>query len=298
MRSVLLSFVLTLTAIYLPAIADTSTAGHCQEFNQGEIRTITEYPDTPFSTSSDWITATDRTVTDPLHRDEGEGDLLWETFDELGISENVALSADGQWVAIGYSLNSERLELRSADDGEIAFTYEVEEGPSYVAISEDGLFAAFAAAGNVWLFDRDEGNEPIFSFQMEGFLPGPVALSRDGRVLVATGNDYDGETHNAWCFLNGELQWTVEADAEEAYGWYGVKIARNGSIIALTGKYHLYIIDAETGDLLWDTPTYNTECPAVLSADGSVLVVGSLEAGIDVLFGEGPGCAVVSGTVV
>ncbi|MDP8228306.1 MAG: carboxypeptidase regulatory-like domain-containing protein [Candidatus Electryoneaceae bacterium] len=276
MRLVFLSIIIMLTAGYSPAVADISQTGHSQEYNQGEIRSITENPDAPFSASSGRISATDQVDADTPHRDEGEGELLWETFDENGISENVALSADGQWVAVGYSLNDERFELRSADDGEIAFTYEVEEGPSRVAISEDGTIAAYAAAGNVWLFDRDEGDEPIFNFQMDGYLPGPVALSRNGRVLVATGNDHNAETHSAWCFLDGELQWTVEVDAGEAYGWYGIEIARNGSVVALTGKYHLYIVDVETGELLWDTPTYNTEFPAVLSADGFVLVIGSL----------------------
>lgn len=215
------------------------------------------------------------------HRDEGEGEVLWSDLDESAISENVALSADGEWVALGFHLNDERFEMRWVGNGEPIFTFRVADGPSKVAISADGSIAAFAALDSVWVFEQDNFEFGVLlEFGMQGYRPGPVAVSRDGRYLVATGVDPGGENNRVFCFERRnddyELSWTFECDAQESYGWYGATISMDSRIVAVNGKYHLYVIDRETGDLIWDAPTYNAESAVALSADAGILVFGSL----------------------
>jgi len=209
-------------------------------------------------------------------RDEGEGELLWHESFENAITEHVALSADGRWVAVGHHLNNERFELRNAEDGEIAIMMEVETGPSYVAISEDGGRAAFAASGNVWVFEREQGEEPVFQFNLGGMYPGPIALSRDGRTLIATGSDRDDRLLRAFCFIDNEQEWTYDADMDTAYNWQGVTLSRDGGIVALTAKYYLYVLDLASGDGIWGTRTYNSESPVAMDHDGTVMALGSL----------------------
>ncbi len=209
-------------------------------------------------------------------RDEGEGELLWEDSFANAITDNVALSADGRWVAIGHYLNDERFELRNAEDGEIVISYEVETGGGFVAISEDGSRAAFAAMSSVWIFERERGNEPVFQFDLGGIRPGPIALSRDGRTLVATGIDINERILHAYCFQDDEEAWTYQADMDTTYNWQGVSIARDNSIVALTGKFYLYLLDLASGEGVWGVRTYNAEAPISMSGDGSVIALGSL----------------------
>lgn len=212
------------------------------------------------------------------HRDEGQGELAWSDLDENAISERLAMSVDGRWMAVAFSLNDERFEYRSAENGEIVFSYVVDNASGWISVSADGMIAAFAALDSVWMFRRDGEGVPFFRLRVEGYGAGPVMLTRDGRYLVATGNDIERETNHVWCFRDGEEDpiWTFEAGYEEMLGWLGATISIDGSVVALNGKYHLYILDVENGQLLWDEPTYNTESPIALSADGSILATGSL----------------------
>ncbi len=211
-------------------------------------------------------------------RDEGIGELVWEFFDENAISDRIALSADGRWAAVSLSLNDERFEFRSADDGDIVFSKEVDGANGWVAITTDGMISVYAAVDSVWMFRRDGDGVPFFRFGTGNHVAGPVGISRDGRYLVATGYDPNRVTHMAWCFRDGNAEpiWTLEADADEVYNWVGVTVSDDRSVAALNGKFHMYVLDLENGDRIWDEPTYNTESSVSLSADGSILVTGSL----------------------
>ncbi|MBC8465953.1 carboxypeptidase regulatory-like domain-containing protein, partial [bacterium] len=211
-------------------------------------------------------------------RDDGSGELVWSSFDEDGISGKVDISADGQTVAIGYTLNGERLEVRNGADGEILFTYEVEDGGSWVSVSGDGRLIAYSDRDAIRMFERNGEGDPIFEFSENDLIPSRVSISNSGDYLIATGIDPNIETNVIWGFIIGEDEpaWVLEVDAEESYGWYGISIAEEGGIVAVNGKYHLYVIDLISGDLIWDEPTYNSESGVSLSEDGTILTIGSL----------------------
>lgn len=254
--------------------ASDDPACHVEEVTPGvqaEVRTITSQP----GIQSVKI----ETSVFPMGgvgRDEGEGELEWTVTDENAISENVALA--GEYVAIGYTLNDQRLEVRRIDDGELVFDYSVEEGAGYVDITDDGELIAYAALDSVWLFRPEDEGIPFFRFGMDGYYPGPLKLSSDGEYLVATGSDPDEELNRVWCFHEADPDpvWICEVSANEAFGWYGVNISGWDDVVIVNGKYRLYVLDLETGERIWEAPTYNTESEIAISDDCEFLVVSSL----------------------
>jgi WD40 repeat protein len=210
-------------------------------------------------------------------RDHGRGSLAWSVSDVNAISDHLALSANGEIAAIGYTLNDERLQVHWTRSRDTLWNFRVETGGSYVSVSGNGGVIAYSALDSVWLFRTGERGRPYFRFGMPGFYPGPVALSRDSTLLVCTGTDVNGITNRAWGFRsNGEQLWTLEVDAQESNSWYGATISGDGSVAAVNGKYHLYVVNAVTGERIWDERTYNTETGIGLSQDGSILVTGTL----------------------
>ncbi|MBM3327800.1 MAG: hypothetical protein FJY65_12680, partial [Calditrichaeota bacterium] len=224
------------------------------------------------------ISSSSSSSSSSLSRDAGEGRLLWSLNDNNAITENIALSADGRWVAVGFTLNDERLEVRDAASGQLQFAYSVETGGSNVAISSDGSLIAFSAMDSLWLFRRQNGAQPVMRVGFNGFTTMQVAISGDGRWIYAAGLDPQRRRNRLWAFRDGNPQavWTAEVDAAEAYGWSGVTLTRDGQLLAANGKFHLYIYNAQNGDLIWDEPTYNTESPTALSSDGRILATASL----------------------
>ncbi len=264
-------------------ILDTPSAAteHFYQYSSGQIRSVrTQTEDSRIKIFSgerqehpEYISTSNQS-----HRDSGEGEQLWSTTDENAISENIALSSDGRWVAIGYTLNDERLEVRDATNGQLQFSYPVESGGCYVAISGDGSLIAFTAMDSLWLFRRQNGAQPIMRIGFNGFYTGPVAISRDGRWVYCTDNDPQRQINHIWAFRDANPQpiWTAEVDATVAYGWYGLTLTSDGSILVGNGKYRLYVYNAQNGNLIWSEPTYNTESPTALSSDGSILATASL----------------------
>ncbi|NQU04818.1 MAG: carboxypeptidase regulatory-like domain-containing protein, partial [Calditrichaeota bacterium] len=237
---------------------------------QAEAKTVTDQPGVDVQINIPDILA------QRADRDDGEGSLEWTVTDENGISDNVAIA--GGYVAIGYTLNDHRLELRNVDDGELIFVFEVTSGSGNVDMSAEGDLIAYSAIDSVWLFRPDGEGEPFFRFGMDGYYPGPVKVSSDGEYVVACGIDPDDETNTVWCFRDAELdpEWIFEVPAGEAFSWYGVNIAGDGDIVIVNGKYRFYVLNLADGELLYEAPTYNTESEVAVSDDGSVLVVSSL----------------------
>ena len=226
-------------------------------------------------------------------RDEGEGEELWTITDPNAISSNVVISNDGKWVAIGYSLNDQRLEVRNGDDGSLVFDFPVGDGSSEVDMTADGEMIAYTGPDSVWIFWNDPEGVPFFRFGMEGYFPSLVRFSDDGEYFICAGIDLEHEENRAWCFryTDPDSIWTFDLPYSEAFGWYGAQFSPENGTVLINGKFRYYLLDIETGEKLWEAPTYNTESSVVMSADGAVLVIGSLT-GVLVVYTRNPdGCS-------
>ena len=269
-----------LASLYSATFADVKREeidyGHSTEIKgnvPAEIRSFTDQPGIPpvqiqFNSL----------ITGSVGRDEGEGEELWAVIDSNGICDKVVISADGRWVAIGYTLNSQRLEVRNAEDGELVFDFEVEEGSSHIDMTADGDWIGYSALDSVWLFTLNSEGDPFFRFSLDGYSPGPIKLTRDGEYFVTTWLDREREENLVVCFRDADPEplWTFAAPAQETFGWYGINISRDRSVVAVNGKYRLYLLELETGEPVWEAPTYNTESRIALSEDAAVLAVASL----------------------
>lgn len=252
------------------------SSGHLSEFdvqNFDNVRTLTND-----SNSNPPIDTTTFDPGLPPGRDGGDGNLRWSIFDENGITERLALSDDGNWLAISYYLNDERLELWSTDDSTLVFSYPVDDGDGRISISGDGSIIVYSIQDSIRLFQREDEGIPYFAWGQDGYRVGPVQLTRDAEYMIGTGLDTARVTNRVWGFETGndEPMWTFEVDAEEAYGWYGIRIAEPAGILVVNGKYHLYVLDLMTGELIWHEPTFNTESPVVISDNGEIMVCGTL----------------------
>ncbi|NQT35182.1 carboxypeptidase regulatory-like domain-containing protein [bacterium] len=269
-----------LTSLYSATFADVKQKeieyGHSTEIRgnvPAEIRSSTDQPGIP-----PVQIRFDSLITGSIGRDEGEGEELWAVTDSNGICDKVVISADGRWVAIGYTLNNERLEVRNARDGELVFDFEVEEGSSHIDMTAEGDWIGYSSRDSVWLFTLDSEGNPFFRFSLDGYSAGPIKLTRDGEYFVTTWLDRESEENLVVCFRDADPEplWTFAAPARETFGWYGINISRDRSVVAVNGKYRFYLLELETGDSIWESLTYNTESRIALSEDATILAVASL----------------------
>ena len=284
---ILLQFSLALAVIASPAI-DQSNRRHRNEIKSGspaDVRILTEQEGVrnllPQS-SSPWL-------KHPT-RDEGEGELLWSATDDNAIAEKVAVSGVGGIVAIGYQLNDVRYELRDSRTGDILLSYPTGEDVVGVALTVDGDLAAFSAGDSVWLWDTGDLSAPLFRYRLEGMLAGPVAVRMAGGLpqypmLIAAAIDPDGVTNKVLelAVEENEIHWEVEIDAKESYGLTGIALDPAESMIVVNGKDHWYAIRLESGEVLDDGPTYNTESRIAVSFGGEIIAIASLSGWVRVL---------------
>ncbi|MBT7617329.1 MAG: WD40 repeat domain-containing protein, partial [Calditrichaeota bacterium] len=257
-------------------ITYAGSSGHQTEFDRNQLDNVRTLS---YDSDSNPILDTTSFNTDlPPQRDAGSGELRWSLFDENGITERVALSDDGEWLAISYYLNDERLEYWSVDDSSLVYSYEVDDGDGRIAISRDGSIVAYSIQDSIRLFHRDGEGVPYYAWGEDGYRVGPLQFTRDAEYLIATGLDTARVTNRVWGFETGnpEPMWTFEVDADQAYGWFGIQLAESAGILVVNGKYHMYVLDMMTGELIWDEPTYNTESPVVISENGDIIVCGTL----------------------
>ncbi|MBM3329102.1 MAG: hypothetical protein FJY67_06470 [Calditrichaeota bacterium] len=228
-------------------------------------------PDTSLSSALFQTTETITPKFDAPRRDPYAGRLRWSSAHQNAITSNVAISGDGNWVAIGKTLNDQGLEVRRGTTGELIYQYPTTWGGANVAIDVSGFYVVFGAMDSAFVF---RGGELIRRISLGGYAAGPVAIF--GHQFYVTGEDPERRANRLWKFEVGIEQplWMVEVPHEEAFGWYGLTLAN--TVVAANGKNHLYVFDFRTGERIWDEPTFNTESPVVLSGDGSILATASL----------------------
>ena len=48
------------------------------------------------------------------------------------------------------------------------------------------------------------------------------------------------------------VAWTFDVPVSEITDWAGANFSADGSIVAITGRYHLYVLNRIIGSLIWD----------------------------------------------
>jgi hypothetical protein len=223
----------------------------------------------------------------PFETDQPSGTQIWHHSDPTGIGNDVAVADYNQYFGVGYYSNNERMCFFERNNGTPIWEYLVSSGGTYLDISGDGQIVMFSNVGAAHRLDPTTGSS-IWDFSMPTeFTSSYVDVSRDGSLIVLLGwGPSSGDVNRVWAFHpeSSVPIWSYDVNADEAYGWYGVTICNDNSRVAVNGKFHMYVLDAETGDLIWDADTYNTESPARLSADASILTSASLSGKLRVFY--------------
>jgi len=207
--------------------------------------------------------------------------LKWTSSDPFAIGQDVAINPDGGHQFIGWNLNSVRVSFH--DDLTNTPLWENISDPNtymnFVALSANANIVANASYHNIYLFDMNTG-AVTFSFTPEGNrIAGPIAVSRDGSLLVcATSSPLSGGMHRVYAFNPPSTTpiWTFDFSDALSTGIYGVNISVDNSTVAVNGKFYGWIINASNGTMRTAIEIANTESRLALSANASVLAIAEL----------------------
>jgi WD40 repeat protein len=163
------------------------------------------------------------------------GRLLTTLRGHIGMVRDVALSADGRWVASGGAADG-TLRLWEASTGHPVATLQAHAAGVWgVALSLDGLLIATGGAdGRVRLWQAGSGR-PLASFQAPNGEVLGVGLSADGRLLAAGGAD--GMLRLWEPFADNAPARTLQAERRYARtnisGLTGITDAQRATLLAL-----------------------------------------------------------------
>ncbi|RJP75111.1 MAG: T9SS C-terminal target domain-containing protein [Candidatus Zixiibacteriota bacterium] len=215
----------------------------------------------------------------PVACDDFTGQLLWTVNDPVGMCNNTAVSPEGNWMALGITLNNQRAESYQTSSGVPLWTYPVGDGNACVALSQNGEVYALGHTHYLSVFHANSGT-PLWTYDLgASSWAYTVVVSRDGaRVVVASKEGTTGRV-TSFAPTGSTPQWDHTFTLPVDFGWYGLRISPDGSRISANSKYTGWVLDAATGNPIWEVQTNNTEAPIPLSQDGSVLAIGSNAAG-------------------
>jgi hypothetical protein len=207
--------------------------------------------------------------------DEYTGQLLWQTGDIYGMCNDCATSPEGNYFGLGISLNNQRTELFQSGSSNPLWQFTAGEGATKVALSQNCGVFAFNYLHNLSIFNSSSST-PLWTFDYgSSAWAFPVAVSRDGNLIVGT--CMIGTMGHVYAFHPGSSTpvWHQQFEQPPDFGWYGLRISTDNSRISVNGKYTVWILDASTGNTIWTGSTNNSECAVPMSADGSIIAIGS-----------------------
>jgi hypothetical protein len=202
------------------------------------------------------------------------GSVLWSFQDGAAIANYTELNPDGTIPVVGWGLN----DMRVSRYTEVNNTpqWEFTTAPNDPAVDVADNYIVVSRGTEFDILDNPTGNV-IFQYQMPDSLYAThVAISRNGSQAVflaqSIGNGITSVVYSV--DLSGgtpAVNWTMEVPTSDITNWAGVRFSAQGSTIVIDGRYHLYVLNSSDGSLIWDHFVSNTEAPAAISGDGSVI---------------------------
>jgi len=207
--------------------------------------------------------------------------VRWVSSDFIAIGQDVATSPEGNNSFVGWNLNSMRASFH--DNFSNVPLWEYYSDPAvyrnFVALSTNSDIIANASYHNLYLFDKSTGAVTFDFTPPDNLIAGPVAVSRDGLLLVcATISPLAGGMHRVYAFAPPSTTplWTFEFSDVQSTGVYGINISADGSTVAVNGKFYGWVLNAADGSLRTEIEIGNTETKLAMSADASVLAISEL----------------------
>lgn len=204
------------------------------------------------------------------------GSVIWSAQDAAAIANTAELNDDGSLPFNAWGLNNMRLTLYNELNNTPVWEFPSPQSDPNVAVSDDGTVIAVTTGYNFYLLDRSNGGIK-FQIQMpDSFYTFYTDVKRDGSQAIylaqATGQ---GTTSSIISLdLSGStplVNWTYDIPASEIGNWAGVNFTAYTNRVVVNGRNHVYVFNSDDGTLIWDRFVDNTESPAVISGDGSII---------------------------
>ena len=201
------------------------------------------------------------------------GSELWSATDGAAIANYTELNSDGTIPVVGWGLNSMRVSRYTEVNNTPQWEYPT--APNDPAVDVADNFTAVTRGTEFDILDNATGNILFQNIMPDTLYANFAAISRDGNQAVflaqATGNGNTSVAYSVDLSGTPAVNWTMEIPATEITNWAGVNISKDGSTVVVNGRYHLYVLNSADGSLIWDHFVSNTESPAGISGDGTVI---------------------------
>ncbi|MBN2544104.1 carboxypeptidase regulatory-like domain-containing protein [bacterium] len=206
-------------------------------------------------------------------------EIEWTLTHETSVvNDDALITKNGELIAIAFNLNVERFSLFNFYDPDPVWEYST-LSDCRMDIADIGNRVIASSRDTIYFMEADS-SLPIWRYHVgAGYNAGAVDISGDG--IYSVGSAISSDTIKILLFSSTPIPlWTKTIDPSVSGNLVGLEIPTNKSKLLVTCRYMIYVIDMFTTDIIWSTEAFNTECPADISGDESIIVAGSLTNGL------------------
>lgn len=248
-----------------------------REFQGKEQISFVTVPEVNYSSPILFLQANEQNFTDLF------GTMVrWNFTDAAAIGSECAVSGNGQYNAVGWYLNSQRLSLYGNTNSTPIWEYPLPNflSTNFVSLNYDGDLIASGSDLHVYVF-TNTSNVPFFDFNVTslGGTPtaGYVALTQGGDFLVATASYTDSSTILGFNTSLTTPVWSITVvPSTGGGGIQGLRLSGNDSLMIVNTYGVFWIIKTFTGEIVYQdlinpVSTSGTQTSQGISYDGSII---------------------------
>ena len=248
-----------------------------QELEGNEQSSFITVPEVNYSSPVSFSQASEQSFSDLF------GSMVrWNFTDAAAIGSKCAVSGNGQYNAVGWDLNNQRISLYGNTNSTPIWEYPLPNflSTNFVSLNYDGDLITAGSDLHDYVF-TNTSNVPIFDFDVTtlGGTPsaGPVALTQSGDFLVATASYTDSSTILGFNTSSTTPVWSVTVvPSTGAGGIQGLRLSGNDSLMIVNTYGVFWIIKTFTGEIVYEdlinpVSSSGTQTKQGISFDGSVI---------------------------
>jgi hypothetical protein len=280
MEGIMTRFIIFLLFFNLSLLAQQNFVGKhflSQQFEGKEGNGIITVPEVNYSSPISFLQSSDQNISDLF------GSMVrWNFTDAAAIGSRCAVSGNGQYNAVGWDLNNQRVSLYGNTNSTPIWEYPLPNNLStnFVSLNYNGDRIAAGSDLHTYVF-TNTSNVPIFDFDVNTFggtpSAGPVALVQNEDFLVATVSYSDSSKILGFNTSSTTPVWSVTVvPSTGAGGIQGLKLSGNDSLMIVNTYGMFWVIKTFTGEIVFEDlinpiSTSGTQTNQGISFDGSII---------------------------